>query len=225
MPTQHLDDQKIKEIKSQYSEVYLTDLDDQEVVFKALSVSEYNKSLDVAYRESSADAEEYVIDLAVIFPSDLDLDKFMIGEISALSDEILEQSGFSDYEKCISKIDTAREKSGEVVSFMIAMIIASEQGYSMEQLRDMTFAQVADKAAMAERIFEIKQQMIQGGEIVLEVRDPSQKPEDNAKAPTLTPEEFEAIKRGEYVNPEKTSTIGTATTEDPIARKLREALG
>ena len=220
-----LSEDKIRELKEKHSEIYLTSLrKGVDVVFKALTVNEYGNALDVALKESSADAEEFVIQTAVLFPEELDLDDYSIGEITALSDEILEQSGFSDYEVCISKIDAARDKASEVVSFMIAMIIASEQGYTDGQLRDMTFSAVAEKAAMAEKIFEIKQQMANGAEIILDVKNPNEAAEEAKPKPAFTPEEFEAIRRGEYVNPERASTIGAATTEDPIARKLQQAL-
>lgn len=215
----------IDRLKEEYGEVFSVFMGGKDIIFRPLSVREYSKSLDVALRESSADAEEYVINQAVEYPPDFDLDNYMIGEVSALADNILEQSGFSTYESCVAKLNVAREKASEVVSFMIAMILASEQGYQAEELRSMTFAQIAEKAAMAERIFEIKQQLAMGGEVTLEIRDPSDTeevmPQKTAK---LSPEEWEAIKNGEFVNPEKASTIGAASVADPVARKLHEAL-
>lgn len=214
----------IQAAKDTWGEVYLTFLHTEEVIFRPLTVDEYSKSLDVAMRESSADAEEYVIEIAVVWPETFNFDRYNIGEITALSDEILEQSGFSDYEVCVNKIDTAREKASEVVSFMIAMIIASEQGYDAHNLRHMTFSQIAEKAAMAERIFEIKQHLADGGEVKLEVRNPNPEAEE-PRGPNVSDEEWAAIQRGEFKDPDKASTIGAAAVDDPIARKLQQALG
>lgn len=90
---------------------------------------------------------------------------------------------------------------------MKAFVLATISTYSPEDLEQMTFSQLAEKVAMAEKIIEIKQG-INGLEST------------NLKLELIDPEEEEEKEKLRAARHNMSKMPGAAEYDDPIARKL-----
>lgn len=95
----------------------------------------------------------------------------------------------------------------QVRSLMKAFVLATISTYKPEDLDEMTYSQLAEKVALAERIIEITQNMhsIQPNDLKLELIDP---------------EEEEEKKKRTAARHDLSKTEGAAKYDDPIAQKL-----
>lgn len=196
-------------IKKQYGSVFQTALKSQEIIFRELTFAEFDQIAQHQMSEdySSVDIEELIISCAVVYPSDLDINKYAPGLISSLTEEILQESGFSSPRRAKQILESQREKAGEVRSLMKAFVLATISKYSPEDLDDMTFSKLAQNVALAEKIIEIKQNIngIEPTNVTLQLIDPEEekeKEQDFAKR-------FNASRKD-----------GEAVYQDPIAKKL-----
>lgn len=157
--------------------------------------------------ESNEDIEELIIKSAVIYPDDLNLDKYPAGMISALAEEILSESGFADPSKAKSVLDQKRADAAQVRSLMKAFVLATITSYTPEDLDNLTYPKLAEKVALSEKIIEIQQAIlaIEPTNVSLKLIDPQ--------------EETEKVKQ-KVENYNKSRKDGEAKYEDPIAQKL-----
>lgn len=196
-------------IKKQYGSVFQTSLKSQQIIFRELTFAEFDQIAQHQMSEdySSADVEELIISYAVVYPDNLDINKYPPGLISSLAEEILEESGFSSAKRAKHILEKQREKASEVRSLMKAFVLATIYKYSPEDLDQMTFSKLAENVALAEKIIEIKQNIngIEPTNVNLQLIDP----------------EEELEKEKDFAKRFNTSRKdGEAQYEDPIARKL-----
>jgi hypothetical protein len=196
-------------VKKQYGSVFQTSLKNQEIIFRELTFAEFDQ---IAQHQSSsefssADIEELIISFATVYPENLDINSYPPGLVTALAEEILEESGFSSAKRAKSILEQQRKKSNEVRSLMKAFVLATISTYSPEDLDDMTFSKLAENVAIAEKIIEIKQNIngMQPTDVKLQLIDP----------------EEELEKEKDFANRFNSSRKdGEAVYEDPIAKKL-----
>ena len=196
-------------VKKQYGSVFQTALKSQQILFRELTFAEFDQ---IAQHQSSsgfssADVEELIINYAVVYPDNLDINKFPPGLVSSLAEEILQESGFSSAKRAKQILESQREKAGEVRNLMKAFVLATISKYSPEDLDEMTFSKLAQNVALAEKIIEIKQNIngIEPTNVTLQLIDP----------------EEEMQKEKDFANRFNSSRKdGEAVYEDPIARKL-----
>lgn len=173
-------------------------------ICRALTLDEH-RQLIVQTDWSAVDAEDYIVSIAVLYPEKEALDKLPAGVFTSLADEILTISGFGEVKFAKQCMDESRAKAEQVISLMKAFIIAAIPSYKDDELDKYTFAQLADKVALAEKILEVQRE---GSTLTL-----------------IDPEE-EALKEAQKVRREQAvRKPGQATSADPIAQKLRQALG
>jgi hypothetical protein len=196
-------------IKNQYGSVFQTSLKKQEILFRELTFAEFDQIAQhqTAGDYSSADVEELIIKYAVVYPDNLDVNKYPPGMVSALAEEILEESGFSSAKRAKSILNAKRERASEVRSLMKAFVLATINAYSPEDLDNMTFSKLAENVALAEKIIEIKQN-INGME------------PNNVTLQLIDPEEEEEQEKDFAQRFNKSRKDGEAVYEDPIAKKL-----
>ena len=127
--------------------------------------------------------------------------------VSSIAQEVLDASGFQSARVAKRILDSKREIAGEVRTLMKAFVLATISTYSPEDLDNMTFSQLSERVALAEKIIEIKQNIngIESTNIKLELIDPQEEVEK------------ERIKATNYNASRKQ---GEAAYEDPVARKL-----
>jgi len=186
--------------KAQYGEVFAIG----DYVFRALCVGEHSEIL--RHKDwTAAEAEDYVVMTTILHPDFHEVENKRAGLISSLAEEVLNLSGYGDVGFARKTMDEARERAAQVVNLMKSFIIAGISVYTDEDLDKYTFTQLADKVALAEQILEIRQ-----GQSILQLIDPA---EEQAKEQERLAKE--AAKRKD----------GQATSADPIAQRLKSALG
>lgn len=198
----------IDEWKREFGKVFSASIFGVDYVFRAVTFLEY----DTAERmESSADAEDYLLDCGLLHPRDMDLDRIPAGAVTALIEEVLEVSGFGDPKRAKAILEEERQRVSEVWGLMKSFVIAAMPAYKEEDLNSLSFDQMAHKVALAEQIIQVNQAAFGiDNELKLDLIDPE---EEAMRA------EEEARKHAAQKKP------GQAGYNDPIAQKLQEALG
>jgi len=92
-----LDTNAIFELKYKYGNLYYITVKNVDLYFRELTFKEYEKILYL--QESSdysyADIEDIVLQQAIVYPIDFDLNNIPPGVVSSLAEEVIDISGFS----------------------------------------------------------------------------------------------------------------------------------
>jgi len=137
----------------------------------------------------------------------LNLDKYPAGLISALSEEILSESGFADPTKAKAVLQQKREEASQVRSLMKAFVLATITSYTPEDLDNLTYPKLAEKVALSEKIIEIQQAVL--------AIEPT-----NVSLKLIDPQEEEQKEKDLAEKYNKSRKDGEAKYQDPIAQKL-----
>lgn len=204
-----LDHNAIFDLKNKYGKIYSVNIKEIPLIFRELTFSEYGKI--VYFQESdefsSADIEDYILQSAIVYPEGFDIYQIPAGTVSLLAEEILDLSGFYSARLAKAIMEEKREEANQVKNLMKAFVLATISTYSPEDLEEMTFSQLSEKVALAEKIIEIKQGMngLESNELRLQLIDPE---EEAQKAKDFS-ERYD-----------KAKPTGAAGIQDPIAQKL-----
>ncbi len=116
-------------------------------------------------------------------------------------------SGFKSPRIAKQILEQKREDAGQVRGLMKAFVLATISAYTPEDLDNLTYSQLAEKVALAEKIIEITQTMngLQPNDLKLELIDPEEEKEK---------EQSKAARHDMAKMP------GAAGINDPIAQKL-----
>jgi hypothetical protein len=204
-----MDDQVLLELKLRYGPLYGTSVKGIDLLFRELTYKEFDKFLAIqdAQGYSSADSEDYLIETCIIYPENFDINRIPAGAVSSISDAVLEASGFSSARMAKRILESKRDKVSEVRGLMKAFVLATINTYTPEELDEMTFSQLAERVALAEKIIEVKQ-AINGMEST------------NVKLELIDPEEEQQKEQQKAANYNNSRKQGEAAYEDPVARKL-----
>lgn len=204
-----LDSELIFNLKNKYGNIYSVDIKNTTLVFRELTFSEYDQILHFQEIDgnSSADIEDLIIQFSIVYPENFDINKIPPGNISSLSQTVLDISGITSAKLAKGILEEKREQANEVKNLMKAFVLATIHSYSPEQLEQMTFSELAEKVALAEKIIEIRQGMngVEPNNLILQLIDPEEEAE---KQKTRAARHNLSKKDGE------------AAYEDPIAQKL-----
>lgn len=196
-------------LKSSYGNLYSVKIRNIDVIFRELTFAEYKKIsyLDASEGTTYADVEDYILENAIVYPENFDVNKIPAGNVSILANDILDISGFHSVKIAKNIMELKRHEANEVKNLMKAFVLATITSYSPEDLENMTFSQLAEKVALSEKIIEIKQGIngIEPTNISLQLIDP----------------EEEAEKERERAKKHNLAKLpGAAEYDDPIAKKL-----
>jgi hypothetical protein len=204
-----LDTELIFNLKNKYGNIYSVDVKGSTLVFRELTFSEYDQILHYQEIEenSSADIEDLIIQFSIVYPENFDISRIPAGNVSALAQTVLDISGITSAKLAKGILEEKREQANEVKNLMKAFVLATIHSYSPEQLEEMTFSELAEKVALAEKIIEIRQGMngVEPNNLILQLIDPEEEAE---KQKTRAARHNLSKKDGE------------AAYEDPIAQKL-----
>lgn len=204
----------IAELKKKYGEVFHVEIDGIEIIFRALTFKEFNDlSIEEDYY-SSVESEEAIVRTALVYPEFEILERGRAGVLSALAEEIIEESAFFNAEKAKELLEEHRENSESILISMKALIISAMPSYNDEMLDNYTFSQLLEKVALAEQIHAIKFYSNRGS-LSSEADPPSLLLMDGT-------EEEDAARKAAIRDIARKP--GTATSNDPIAQKLAEAM-
>lgn len=204
---------QIQEWKHQYGNIFGADYRGGDLIFRPLTASEYDQVLESEAKDGTTRAEELALEFAILEPEDIGslLDGMPAGYVSSLCDSVVSNSGWGNPKYAKNKLNQLREESQDVRFMMKAFVLSVMTGYTEEQLDDLTFDQLAAKVVLAEQVISIQQQSI-GVDIPL-LLEPVDPEEEAMK------QEQEKQKHAARNKP------GQAGYDDPIARKLQQALG
>lgn len=204
-----LDSTSSFELKYKYGNLYYISIKGVDLYFRELTFKEYEKVLYFQRTEeySYADIEDIVLQQAIVYPENFDLNKIPPGAVSSLAEEVIDLSGFSSARMAKKVLLSKREEANEVKNLMKAFVLATISSYSPDDLENMTFSQLAEKVALSEKIIEIQQNIngIESTNITLELIDPEEEMEKHK----------EMAKKHDLAKP-----AGAAGIDDPIANKL-----
>ena len=208
-----MDNEVLLELKLKYGPLYAVNVKGIDLLFRELTFSEFDKisKIQEADGYSSADSEDYILETTIVYPENFNINKIPAGTVSSLAESIIEASGFSSARIAKSILETKREQASDVRTLMKAFVLATINTYSPENLDDMTFSQLAEKVALAEKIIEVKQSInaIEPTQVKLDLIDPQ---EELEKQKRIAAEHNAKRKEGE------------AVYNDPIAQKLMGGL-
>lgn len=195
--------------KKKYGNIYSVEIKNWTLVFRELTFLEYDQVL--AYQElegySFADVEDLILSWSIIYPENFDIYKIPPGNVTTLAQDILDLSGFTSARIAKQILEEKRYLATEVKNLMKAFVLAAMPYYTPDQLESMTFSELAEKVALAEKIIEIKQGIngIESTELRLQLIDPEEE---------LEKEKQHAARHN------LSKKDGEAAYEDPIAQKL-----
>jgi hypothetical protein len=199
----------IFDLKKKYGNLYSVNVKNFEVIFRELTFTEYDLILYLQELEeySYADIEDFILDYAIVYPENFDLGKIPAGLVTSLAQNVLELSGFFSVKVAKKILQDKRNEMTDVRNLMKAFVISTMPSFIPEELDVMTFSQLAEHVALAEKIIELKQNTyeLQSNGLKLELIDPE--------------EEYEKQENIKKVH-DKAKPEGAATIDDPIAQKL-----
>jgi hypothetical protein len=197
------------DLKKKYGNIYTVDVKGNSLIFRELTFTEYDLILYLQDLEeyTYADIEDFIIEYAIVYPENFNLEKIPAGLVTNLAQNILELSGFFSVKIAKGILEDKRLQMTEVRNLMKAFVISTMPAYLPEDLDEMTFSQLAEKVALAEKIIELKQSTyeVQNNNLKLQLIDPE--------------EEYEKQQHIKQVH-DKVKPEGAATANDPIAQKL-----
>lgn len=202
----------ISQWKQKYGQIFVVSDGHRDYYFRSATLGDFLQYANaVRERKGSLEAEDDLARKVLIHPdpATLDFNNMPAGIISTLVAEVLESSGFTDPKLAREQIEAARERSSEITFLMAATIMAAMPQYKFEDLLEYQFHELATMLSLAEKILHLQQSVAAGSTIEFNIIDPE---EEEAKA--------QADKRKKAVQ----RRDGHAPADDPIARRLRNAL-
>jgi len=199
--------EEVFELKTKYGNIYSVQIKNYDLVFRELTFKEYDEILYLKDLEdySSADIEDLILQFAIVYPKDFDINKIPPGNVSSLAQNVLDQSALTSVSLAKNILDQKRNEINQVKNLMKAFVLATITTYSPEDLDSMTFSQLAYNVALSEKIIEIKQGIngIQSTNLSLQLIDPDE------QQPTRTSN-----------GKNKKTMTDEELVHDPIAQKL-----
>lgn len=204
-----LESELIFSLKNKYGNIYCVDIKNTTLVFRELTFKEYDQVLHYQDLDdsSSADIEDLILNFTIVYPENFDIYKIPPGNVSKLAQTVLDISGITSAKLAKNILEEKREQVNEVKNLMKAFVLATIHSYSPEHLEEMTFSELAERVALAEKIIEIRQGMngVEPNNLVLQLIDP----EEEAEKERMHAARHNLSKKD-----------GEAAYEDPIAQKL-----
>lgn len=221
----------ITKFKYQYGEVYSVSIGKSEYVFRALTLRETDL-IDFTSEESSADAEDQAVLLGLLYPQVESLDDIPAGAITTLADEIRKVSGYGTAKYAKQLLDMKRAESTQIRGIMKAFVLATMPAYTEEDLDNLTFTNLAGKVALAEQIIQVQQAMLPAAagdsEVKLQIVDPEEEALKAAQREAKEKQKYERLaKKGMLPTTDEGGPVvkPKIKADDPIAQKLRQAMG
>lgn len=196
--------------KREYGRIFSISVRGVDYVFRAITFAEYDEAAAV---EDTVDAEDFLVSIALLSPpaDSVEFNRIPAGVITTIAEEVLEVSGFGAPRIAVDILEQHREQVLEVRGLMKAFIIAMMPAYRDDELDNFTFDQLAAKVALAEQIMKVHQASVGV--------------DHEVKLDLIDPEEEAARQAAEVAKHNAKKPPGQAGLDDPIARKLQEALG
>jgi hypothetical protein len=150
---EHLDlDIIIKQLKVQFGEVHMAEVEDDIYIFRLLTRQEYKEVHMVS--DNKDQAEEIICQLAVVYPQGLNFAKGDAGLPSLLAPWIVNESGFGDMAKTHYYFDSYRARMESFEMQAEAAIQAAFPHITEEEMQEWTVEKLMRTLAKAEWILK-----------------------------------------------------------------------
>lgn len=133
--------------RNQYGEVYVTEIGDEEFIFRTISPKEYRELVEFAQNEE--DAFERVCNTAVLWPR-IDFSRGKAYLPTTLAPVILEESGFGGSHKEIELLMQYRQWMAGFDAQAPVIIATAFPQYRLEEIEEWTKEKIVKYATMAE---------------------------------------------------------------------------
>lgn len=232
----------------EYGDIFSIELGDTEFFYRALTLDEINIISSILEDDStSVDMEDLYVQNGVVYPSNLNLDKIKPGFVTTIAQSIMRVSGSSaDY--ILDTLFLLREQRDQDILFKIkAIILSAMPTHTDEYLDSLTVKQLLEKLVLSEEILTKLQEVHLGAvgagvRLELAVKDEQKPSKKQAKEKIDKETLLRRIKKEDRVGAGAQTAFqaneqikdldeeilvkaaGVLKDDDPIARKLREAM-
>lgn len=189
--------------KREYGAVFLMESGEDIFAFRELRFDEFDDiTTGLGDSYSFNQIEDDLLDRCVLWPEDFDADHYMPGVMAQLAAEIMDESGLNeDVHTIRSMLDEYRTKFSGVRGEMCSFILLAMPQYRLDDLGKITMRKLTELVVMAEKVIALRQLSEGYDDIEIKMR-------------VYTQEELDEM------GAQKIADGGTATVDDPIARKL-----
>jgi hypothetical protein len=153
---EELTSELIVDLKKRHGEIFQMDFGDQALVFRALTLKEFENLAIEEGHSDSAQSEDNIVQTALLYPSMSVLEKMSAGLISVLAEEIIEESSFLNISKAQEILDSQRKEMNDIKALVPIFIISAMPSYKLEDLENKTFNELLYMVAMAEEILGMR---------------------------------------------------------------------
>jgi len=232
----------------EYGDIFSIELGGTEFFYRALTLEEINILGNVLEDDStSVDMEDLYVQNGIVYPSNFDIDKVKPGFVTTLAQHIMRVSG-SSAEYILETLFSLREQRDQDILFKIkAIIISAMPTHTDEYLDSLTVKQLLEKLVLSEEILTKLQEVHLGAagagvRLELAVKEEEKPSKKQAKEKVDKETLLRRIKKDDRVGSGAQTAFqaneqikdldeeilvkasGALKDDDPIARKLREAM-
>lgn len=141
----------IDALKKEYGKIFLASYNNNEYIFRPLTLNEFYT---VSGKHSSDELDD-VVKAIIVYPENIDLDRLPAGFSTAMLDQSMEKSGYSDLQKAKKILEDARDDATRLLEMMKTFVLAARPTVDPDSLDDLTFFGLCKEVARAEKILEI----------------------------------------------------------------------
>lgn len=236
----------LQDWRETYGEIFSVEFEGAPYYFRALTIGEIDRIKSyVGPNPSAIDLENIYVTVGLIYPQ-VDFNKIKAGYITKLAEEIMRISGVLDPMVIVEQLHRTRDGfEFELIEMMKVFILAAMPGVNEEYLNQLNLNQLIKKVIQSEKIFSLQQTAhgIQSDGVIFNIKPlneekPKQKRTNASKEELLRrirADEKENVgakldrsnlaKLEEFDDTILEKAAGEIDPNDPIARKLRQAMG
>jgi hypothetical protein len=148
---------KILEWKKKHGTIYYLKAGSGTYVFRILSRAEYSSLLSVGALANS-DLSDFLLKTCLLYPSfnKRTFDKKIAGEVESVIQAIGKCSGFSETDRVLSDIESARESMGTLENQIAILICKAFPHLLLEDIDKFTYEDLVRYIAISEAILDVK---------------------------------------------------------------------
>jgi len=153
----------LQEYKEAWGQIFSTTVGKVDYLFRPITTAEFEQMQDAVDDDegSSVDMEDAVVRLAVVYPVGVDFDKIKPGYVTALAEEIMQFSGFTDGDIIKQLLLQYRDvAASDARVTMKAFILATMPTYTEDVLDGFHIYELIEKVVLAEEIIKINIAML-----------------------------------------------------------------
>lgn len=151
----------IQKLKFQHGRLFkvVTPITKIDVYFRLISKNEYDNYIGMAPNREimNLEAEDYLLSRAIVAPPFGHLeDSLLAGEYHTIAEAIVVRSGFHELSDFVNELKAKRLQSQTLIEQIMGFICKAFPIYTIQNLEDMTYTELARLLALSETMMGIK---------------------------------------------------------------------